>query len=179
MISRTFSEIMQRFSSWWAVLVAFLSALSSVITSWKPIALVATALGGLWQAIAKLPSTPTPQAMTFAGIIPGASILTTLVSYAVGAAAVAALFWGTVAYLEHKGKEKLRAEQAAAVAKFNAKERQIASSEREQREAWEAERRADAERIAINRGLAIGKDGREYIPDDVVDQINKIRPRAR
>jgi hypothetical protein len=117
--------------------------------------------------------------MTFAGIIPGASILTTLVSYAVGAAAVAALFWGTVVYLEHKGKEKLRAEQAAAIAKFNAKERQIATSEREQREAWEAERRADAEKIAINRGLAIGPDGREYIPNDVVDAINKIKPRAR
>jgi hypothetical protein len=91
----------------------------------------------------------------------------------------AAVLWGTVAYLEHKGKEKLRAEQAAAIAKHNTRERAIAMSEREQREVWEAERRAQAESIAVSRGLAIGKDGREYIPDDVIDQINKIKPRAR
>jgi hypothetical protein len=144
--------------------------------------MAATALGKIWEATKSLLSffqKPASQTMSFAGLIPGASIVTSLVTWLMGSLAVAAAIWGLVAYLEHKGKEKLRAEQAAAIAKFNAKEREIASSEREQREAWEAERRADAERIAINRGLAIGKDGREYIPDDVVDQINKIKPRAR
>jgi hypothetical protein len=141
--------------------------------------MAATALGGLWQAMAKLPSAPAPQAMSFAGIIPGASILTSLLSWLAGTAAVAALVWGTVAYLKHKGKAEYMAQVEKDIAAFNSKERALSTDERVLREQWEEDRRKQAEQVAINRGFAIAKDGTHYIPDDVVDQINRIKRRVR
>lgn len=144
--------------------------------------MAATALGKIWEATKSLLSyfkSPAPQTMSFAGLIPGASILTSLGTWLLGSLAIAGAIWGTVAYLEHRGKEKLRAENAAIIAKFNAGERERGLDERLKREAWEAERRAQAENIAMAKGLAIAKDGTHYVPDDVVDQINRIKRRVR